>query len=205
MLVDKGDRRLNDETQPAEDQLGEEQEPPMVQRVAEKVRADSAKVQFTAKVDFSKEPFDLADEAFDEVMAELAVGEEYKDVTTIVEDGEIVYLYSSDLISRNYAGLLARGLRNDPVRMIADTVREESELYPRPTPLAVFRVPPFSLGEDEAEQAHRELLERPEYTDIHQVEASTGAIYLFSDCSSLTEPIVNSMVEWEEVGRFDNP
>jgi hypothetical protein len=196
---------MNDDTHPAEDQLGEEQEPSMVQRVAEKVRADSAKVQLTAKADFSKEPFDLADEAFDEVMAELAVREEYKDVTTIVEDGEIVYLYSSDLISRNYAGLLARGLRNDPVRMIADTVREESELYPRPTPLAVFGVPPFSLGEDEAEQAERELLERPEYADIHQVEASTGAIYLFSDCSSLTEPFVHSMVEWEEVGRFDNP
>ena len=44
-----------------------------------------------------------------------------------------------------YARLLLRTQADDPVYLIAQTVRDNAQTYPRPTPVTFFELDPFNL------------------------------------------------------------
>lgn len=114
------------------------------------------------------------------------------------------YLYDPRHMTSRYAELMLRLEEGDIPELIAATVREESRMYPRPTLLGVFTEPPFGLAVEEVEQLVEEMGKREEYSDICLVRASTGTKYLFSS-RHLDPDYAKSLVEWLEVGQYENP
>jgi hypothetical protein len=128
----------------------------------------------------------------------------YGDVRLITNSRGQRYLYSSEAMTGSYAEILARAGANDPVATIATTVREESKTYPRPTTLRAFEAPAFGIDASQIESYLATLFNTPEYADIKKVQASTGAIYLYSN-RHVNGNWARAMVEWEEVGQYENP
>ncbi len=128
----------------------------------------------------------------------------YHDIRPLNGPTGIAYLYSETHMTRNYATILARIEAKDPYTTIAETVREESRVYPRPTRVGLFYEPLFQIESAQLEMIVEGLLRRPEYADIQKIVASTGAIYLYSN-RYLEPAFAESWVEWEEVGRQNNP
>jgi hypothetical protein len=113
--------------------------------------------------------------------------------------------YFSDLsMTGTWATYLMRLEEKDTLRLIADTVREESRTYPRPTDLRFFNDPPFSLSDRELREALGMMELRPEFADIKRSRASNGALYLYSSLH-LVEALAESLTEWIEVGQRENP
>ena len=130
--------------------------------------------------------------------------ERYSDLRLVSNSKGARYLYSEAHMTATYAVVLARAEANDPKGTIVATVREESQIYPRPTRLSMFAAPVFNIDPEQLPRYAREIVASPDYADIKLVEASTGVIYLYSD-KFLSEPWVKSTVEWEEVGQHQNP
>ena len=130
--------------------------------------------------------------------------ERYKDVKLVSNSRGAKYLYSEDHMTGTYALVLARAEANDPIRTIAETVREESRIYPRPTRLDMFSAPVFNINPSEVERYAREIVNDSAYPDIKLAEASNGALYLYSELY-LNSRWVKTTIEWEEVEQFNNP
>jgi hypothetical protein len=94
------------------------------------------------------------------------------------KDGTSLY-YSSMFMSDAYATLLMHK-KQGPVSLVADTVREDSDRYPRPTPLEVFNEPPFDLSQEEILSCLQEMSSQDEYQDISRVSTSIGHVFLYS-------------------------
>jgi hypothetical protein len=114
------------------------------------------------------------------------------------------WYFSEKSMTRAFAVHLLRVGEKDTLRLIAETVRDESRIYPRPTDVRFFYDPPFSLGERDLRQALGMMELRPDMADIRRCSASNGAIYLYST-AYLKEPVAEALTEWIEVGQKDNP
>ena len=114
------------------------------------------------------------------------------------------YYFSDRSMTEPYAKHLYRLAERDPVRLVADTTRDESKLYPRPTPIGTFVDPPFSMPMAEVEAAVASMAADPEYTDIRECGASNGDRYLYS-VLYLTEAHAVGLAEWASVGEKENP
>jgi len=147
---------------------------------------------------------ELEFEGIDAVLPRLLKDARYQDIQKIVVSDEAVFLYSQRYITENYAKILARTEGSDPLAAIAETVRDESRIYPRPTDIRLFAQPPFNMDRDEIPALVDQLIEQKAYGDIKKIVASTGAIYLHSE-QHLGTAHARSLVEWEEVGQHDNP
>ena len=88
--------------------------------------------------------------------------------------------------------------------MIADTVRDESRIYPRPTPAYIFLDSPFNMTESQLDGVLWQISQRNDMTDIKNTTVSNGALYLFST-QYLTVAHAETMAEWNEVGQAENP
>lgn len=128
----------------------------------------------------------------------------YADIQAVTATTGAVYLYSERFITGNYAQMLARVEAGDPLATIAETVRDESRIYPRPTDVLLFTQAPFGLKPAQIEEYVAALLQEERYQDIQKIEASTGAVYLHST-EHLSSALARSMVHWEEVERYENP
>ncbi len=126
------------------------------------------------------------------------------DLRRMAGEGGEAYYFSADSMTEAYALHLFRVEERDPVRLVADTVRDESRVYPRPTDLRVFSEPPFSLPEREVSEVLARIAMRPDTADIKTLRASNGAPYLFSD-RYLDPAHAASLVEWIEVLQKENP
>lgn len=114
------------------------------------------------------------------------------------------YYFSELAMTAAYAKHLFRVAEKDPLRLIAETAREESSVYPRPTPFVAFQSPPFSLSAGEIEAAIASMAGRSEYADIARCAASNGDAYLYST-NYLTPAYAESLAEWASVGQKENP
>jgi hypothetical protein len=115
-----------------------------------------------------------------------------------------VYYFSEHFMTAAYALHLFRVAEKDPARMVADTVRDESRLYPRPTPVSTFLDVPFRLTRAELDGILWQISQRNDMTDIRQTTASDGSLYLYSS-SFLEEAHADSLAEWDAVGQAENP
>ncbi len=128
----------------------------------------------------------------------------YRDICLVTNSKGTRYCYSNQFMTATYAGVLARADANDALATIAATVREESRIYPRPTCVSIFKAPVFKINVADLDRYVSEIIKMPEYQDIKAIRASTGVLYLYSE-SYLNHDWVKATVEWEEVGKFQNP
>lgn len=144
---------------------------------------------------------DLREEEQEELQERLLALEEIKRLEG--KSGR-VYLYSSALMVDRYANLVLQREENDPKQLVADTVREESKLYPRPTKPDVFLLPPFKIPEPILDALVQELVEdEGAYGDIQEAEASNGVKYLYST-KHMDKQHAQYLTEWYEVEINEN-
>lgn len=118
------------------------------------------------------------------------------------QDGSRRY-YSSHFMTETYAMILLQK-QGDPLRLIAETVRENSAVYPRPVPLDIFTQPPFDLTRQEVLNDLERMAAEEEYRDIVPTTTSASRVFLYSTLH--LEPEYASMLaEWLDVGQFNNP
>ncbi|MBI5652769.1 MAG: hypothetical protein HZC40_20330 [Chloroflexi bacterium] len=174
-------------------------------KIADKVREDSEKsICLTPLQALAELLPDVPAERTEEYAIAMADDARYQDIRQVIGPTGIAYLFSEAHMTANYATLLARIEAKDPFTTIAETVREESRVYPRPTKVELFYEPLFQIEQCQMEPLIANMLRRQEYHDIRKVVASTGAIYLYSD-HYLKPGQAEYWVEWEEVGRAQNP
>lgn len=137
-------------------------------------------------------------------LAEMAEDERYPDIKSLVASTGAVYLYSELHMASTWAGMALRAEVGDPFATIAETVRDESRLYPRSTDLKLFNEPVFGLNPAELEKYFTGLMEQEEYKDIKIVHASNGAAYLYSSLH-MRENEALAYAEFVEVEEPANP
>jgi len=111
--------------------------------------------------------------------------------------------YSSLAMSEAYATLLARK-EEDLLLMMAEIIRENSAIYPRPVPLDIFIGSPFDLTQEEILECLKKMGEQEEYQDIAQTTTSIGTIFLYSS-QHLDPGHASMLAEWLDVGQANNP
>lgn len=128
---------------------------------------------------------------------------EHEDLKEIrAKDGTCFY-YSSMFMSEPYARILLHK-QEGAAELIADTVREDSDRYPRPTPLDVFKDSPFDMSQEELFSCLEGMSSREEFQDISQVSTSIGHVFLYSS-RYLERDYALMLAEWVDVGQFENP
>lgn len=128
---------------------------------------------------------------------------ENPDLREISGRKRISYFFSVQSMSETYAGILVMKLES-PLWLIAEVVRENSRLYPRPVPLDSFREPPFELTQEEIAECLVTMGEQREYQDIAQTVTSIGTPFLYST-QHLEPRYASTLAEWLDVGQANNP
>jgi hypothetical protein len=173
-------------------------------QIAEQIRDDSGKhLRLTALASLGERFPGLDPERVKQYAQEILNDPNYRDIRQVAGPAELEYLYSVNFMTQTYARLLARVEAHNPAALIAETVREESLIYPRPTQVGLFYEPVFQLQECDVETIVESMLVCDDYKDIKQIVAPTGAIYLYSDLY-LDQALAERYVQWEEVEKLTN-
>jgi hypothetical protein len=126
-----------------------------------------------------------------------------RDLKAISGENGMAYYYSVQSLSETYAGILMRKSEN-PLWLIAEVVRENSQLYPRPVRIDSFQEQPFGLTREEMEECLATMGEQREYQDIAQTITSVGTPFLYSKLH-LDPDHAFTLAEWLDVGQVNNP
>jgi hypothetical protein len=132
-----------------------------------------------------------------------SVTRQNKDIETVCDKSGKAFYYSSLFMSEPYARILLRK-QEGAAGLIAGTVREDSDRYPRPTPLEIFKEHPFGLSEEEILSCIQEMSHLEEFQDIRQISSSIGRVFLYSS-KYLDRNYALMLAEWVDVGQFENP
>lgn len=172
-------------------------------RIGERVRADSRDTQLLTPVDSLYGEIGWDRNAYNP--DEIRKDPRYDDIKTVTAATGEMFFYSTRHMSDYYALLLARVAAHDPCATIAETVRDESRIYPRPTCVLFFLEKLFGMNEDDLKEIVCRTLQRPEYEDIKtMVHPATGGVYLYSS-QYLNADLAFSLMDWQEVGKDANP
>ncbi|MCX5825116.1 MAG: hypothetical protein NTY86_16885 [Deltaproteobacteria bacterium] len=130
----------------------------------------------------------------------------FADIKTVTASNGDVYFHSDKYLVGNDAVTLLMAMAGDHCATIAETVREESKIYPRTTNVAIFREQQvYGIPPNDLDAIIVDTLGKPEYADIKKiVHPSTGAVHLYSN-QYMNEAQAWAMMDWEEVGRANNP
>lgn len=115
-------------------------------------------------------------------------------------DGKHRY-YSTNEINEQYARMLAR---RGEYGFLAEIIREQSRIYPRPVPLDMFMQPPFDLTLRQVMDCLAEMNKDKNYEDILQTTTSMGTMFLYS-VRGLDPVYASVLAEWFDVGEANNP
>jgi hypothetical protein len=88
--------------------------------------------------------------------------------------------------------------------LIAEIVRENSAIYPRPVPIDMFKHLPFDLRLEEIQAYLAQMAKRDDYRDIKQTTSSIGTVFLYSTLH-LDPGYASMLAEWVDVGQANNP
>ena len=94
--------------------------------------------------------------------------------------------------------------QSGPLTLIAEVVRENSALYPRPVPLNVFKDSPFELTDEEIQSCLSNMALKGSYEDIKETKSSLGTVFLYSTLY-LEADYAAMLAEWIDVGQALNP
>jgi hypothetical protein len=182
----------------AESVPDEAPEKPPIDQVADHVRSESHAVRLTDPAVFLGEPFSLSEEELAGIWTAMEGDVAYRDIVhTKDERTGTLYVHSKTSLSQTYAKLMLLKEADDPMYMIAETVRDESRIYPRPTRIELFGFKPFNLTKAQAYDAVQALPLAKGYEDVKSFETSSGATYLFSD-RYLEERVAREKAELQE-------
>jgi hypothetical protein len=126
----------------------------------------------------------------------------HEDLHGLSGTGSLWY-YSSDHMTEAYAKIMFHQ-QEGPLRLIAETVRQNASTYRKPVPLDIFTRPPFNLTHDQVLRSLATMTETESYGDIARTTTSASGIYLY--CKTHLEADHAAMLaEWLDVGQFENP
>jgi hypothetical protein len=131
------------------------------------------------------------------------VVQENADLKEISTENRIAYYYSSRSLTETYAGILISKVEGS-LRLIAQVVRDNSKIYPRPVPLDIFTISPFDLTEEEIQDCLAKISEQEEYKDIARTTTSVGTVFLYSN-RHLEPDYAFTLAESLDVGQVNNP
>jgi len=172
-------------------------------RIGAKVRAESKDSELLTPVDGLYAEIGWDKSAYNP--NEIRKDPRYDDIKTVTAATGEMFFYSTRHMSDYYALVLARAAGHDPCAMIAETVRDESRIYPRPTCILLFLEKMFGVKEDDLKEVVCKTLQRPEFADIKtMVHPVTDAVYLYSN-QYLDGERAFVMMDYEEVVRPENP
>ena len=127
---------------------------------------------------------------------------DHNDLRRVCDPGGKTCYYSTLFMTDAYAGLLVK-TQGDRLALIAGIVRENSAIYPRPTPLDLFTQPPFDLSRDQVLDHLREMGHLAGFGDIQQTTTSEGNTFLYSTTHLETDHAA-MLAEWLDVGQYEN-
>jgi len=131
------------------------------------------------------------------------VMEESEDLNELAGPDGSRHYYSSQFMTQAYAMILLQK-QGDPLRLIAEIVRQNSEVYPRPVPLDIFTRPPFDLTRQEVLNNLERMAAEEEYRDVVPTTTSASRMFLYSTLYLESEH-ASMLAEWLDVGQFNNP
>ncbi len=125
------------------------------------------------------------------------------DLKEICDSKSIPHYYSSESMAERYVNILIQK-EGDSLALMAEMIRENSKIYPRPIPLRIFTESPFGFAREEIISHIRRMAEQEEYQDIRQTTTSVGTVFLFS-ILYLDPDYATFLAEWIDVGQVNNP
>ncbi len=147
-------------------------------------------------------PGKTADEIVEQFFAKAVSDED--STLKVLEGKKNLYLYDSKKMADSYAEILKNQEDEDIPKMIADTVRRDSKIYPRPTDKRVFSLSPFNLDANTLSKVLASMKNNETYEDIKVCTASNNAEYLYSN-KYLSKDHAKHLTEWYEVEDELNP
>lgn len=173
--------------------------------IAHLIRARSAEGELTALADITAEFSDTGSgeesEPMEDRVHNTLLG--CDDIRAISDDSGNRFYYSERLMTGTYANMLALRAQG-PLQMMAEVIREDSRVYPRPVPVSLFQAGPFSLDEDLIASALDAMRRNELYRDIGRVITSSGNVFAFST-DYLDRDHAAMLAEWADVGQAENP
>lgn len=180
---------MEERVEQALDQGVQEQQPApdpqqkLWESLADNVRQDSRLKRRPTRVEIlneDKQPLDLAE--VEAVFEKWTEKPENADIYWMRDNcGEKLYAYSETYIAKRHAELCIRIADGDYLDIMAETIREESRIYPRPTNLNCFLSFPFEWKQEEVRETAAQLCSSPVHPDIRFFTAADGAVYYLSD------------------------
>ena len=126
-----------------------------------------------------------------------------EELKEILDGKGLSHYYSVQSMAETYARILIQR-EGDPLLMMAEVIRENSQRYPRPVPLSMFEDSPFGLTPEEISLCIKRMADQETYRDIEQTTTSIGTVFLYS--RQYLEPDHAAMLaEWLDVGQSNNP
>jgi hypothetical protein len=182
----------------------------MIHVIAESIRKKSQTGQLASeneifqellKQDILKGDREESQHLFKEILEETL--NRYEDLEKFPDKGEGPRFYSSQFMTESYTRILLQK-ETDLLLLIAEVVRENSAVYPRPIPLDLFGDSPFNLTQGQLQGYLEQMAKEEGYKDIKQTTTSTGSVFLYS-ALHLEPDYASMLAEWFDVGQFNNP
>lgn len=190
-------------TKLTEEVKGSIAEDPLLEGLAQYIRDLTQNNKLARYSMFLEQPFEFSEEEVQEALKALQGLEAYDDIIEL-EGKKTHYFYSNKTMANNYAKMLVLLEERDTCNTIAELVRFECKVYPRPYAVEMLRHLPFCYTDSQIKIALDLMKKAQEYQDIQPLYASNGAVYLFSN-NLMESSYAQSLCEWIEVEQFDNP
>ena len=184
--------------------MSEEQtEKEVLNKISKHIRNKSSQGNIVEISELKAMDLELSEEEIDEKVEILKSDDQFNDIR-ILSGEEGRYIFSDDSMTKKYATMMAKVEEDNLKELIAETVREDSKIYPRPTDIKVFKKSPFYLEDEVLNEVIDQMVEEKDYKDINKVVASNGALYLYSN-AHMEEDHAIGLTEWVEVIRKEIP
>lgn len=148
-------------------------------KIIDKVRGDTKYLSQLTKMDtlLTLAP-DLDLDEVRTAINELQKSERNSDIEVLTARNGAEYLFSQKHMTMSYAQILLRTAVNDPAYTIAETVREESRRYPRPTNIEIFKYGLFKIDREKLAEYVDQAMK--EYEDLMYLDID-GSVFLYSN------------------------
>ena len=185
----------------------QEKQPLWAEKLAGKIRSNSAAAQLTPYQSLLQEPlsveFSITPAELEKAFEQMLSCQAYEDIVELKGDKH-KYYYSNQKISANYARMLFTMEERDICTTIAEITRFECKTYPRPYPVQSLRNLPYCYTPEQINAALEQIKHKAQLQDIQPVYASNNALYLFST-QFMSQAYARGLCEWIEVEQYENP
>ena len=149
-------------------------------KIVVEIRGDSKYLSQLTRVDgLDKLAPDLKPGEIEAELEALKQSDFFADIHTMSTSDGTMYAVSEISVSETYANILLRTAEKDPCFTIAETVRDESRTYPRPTNIEMFKYALFDLDRSRLDEYIATVLEK--FEDIKRYDGPKESVYLYSD------------------------